>query len=75
MSLMPNPLGELVAPVHRLEREVTGLKDALGAVDTLPEIHREVCALHEAVLSLLDELRGLRADLGRPGRDGHAPVP
>ena len=64
MSLIGNPLGELLGPVNRLESAVAELGEAIGAVETLPQIQAELAETREATLQMLEELRGVREDIG-----------
>lgn len=64
MSLIGNPLGELLGPVNRLESAVAELSEAITAVETLPQIQAELAETREATLQMLDELRGVREDIG-----------
>lgn len=63
MSLINNPLGELLGPVNRLETAVGELGERISAVDTLPRIEQELAETREATLELRDAVCGIRSDL------------
>ena len=60
MGLVPNPLGDIVGPIGRLEERIEALSDDLAALDDIRESVRGHSAL---TAELLEEVRGLRADL------------
>lgn len=65
MALINNPLGELLHPIGRLETAVAELGAEIGAVRALPEIQDELKETREAMLLMLDEVRGIRDDIGQ----------
>jgi hypothetical protein len=64
MALINNPIGELLHPISRLESAVGELSGEISAVQTLPLIHEELGETRETMLMMLDEIRGVRADMG-----------
>jgi hypothetical protein len=64
MALINNPIGELLHPISRLEAAVGELSGEICAVQTLPLIHEELGETRETMLMMLDEIRGVRADMG-----------
>ena len=65
MALINNPLGELLHPISRLETAVAELGTDITAVHALPGIHDELKETREAMLMMLDEVRGIRDDIGQ----------
>lgn len=65
MSLINNPLAELLHPVSRLETAVAELSGDIAAVHALPQIEVELRETREATLLMLDEVRGIREEIGR----------
>lgn len=65
MALINNPLGDLLGPISRLESAVGELSGEISGVQTLPEIHDELRETREAMLSMLEEVRGIREDIGQ----------
>lgn len=64
MSLINNPIAELLHPLSRLEAAVAELSTEISAVHALPRIEDELRQTREATLAVLDELRGVRDDIG-----------
>lgn len=62
--LMPNPLGDIKEPLERVEQAVGTLAAELRDVRSLPTIHAELVKLNGTMAAVLDELQGLRQDLG-----------
>ena len=60
MGLVPNPIGDIAAPLGRLEERIEALSDDLAALDDIRESVQGHSALTAA---LLEEVRALRADL------------
>lgn len=65
MSLINNPIAELLHPVSRLETAVAELSGEISAVHALPQIGVELRETREATLLMLDEVRGIREDIGQ----------
>lgn len=65
MSLINNPIAELLHPVSRLETAVAELSEEISAVHALPKIEVELRETRAATLLMLDEVRGIREDLGQ----------
>lgn len=61
--LVPNPVGEVVEPLRRVELAVAGLSEELTDVRSLPAIHDELVKMNQAMAAVLDALQGLRGDL------------
>ena len=72
--IVPNPIGDLKHPLQRIESAITSLADKLRPVDALPDVHEELVAVNRTLLSLLEAVEGLRADLAAT-RPGPAAVP
>ncbi len=64
--LVPNPVGEVVEPLRRVELAVAGLSAELADVRSLPAIHSELVKMNETMAAVLEALQGLRHDLGGP---------
>jgi len=64
MALISNPIGELLHPITRLEAAVGELSADISAVQALPHIQEELGETREAMLLMLEEVRGVRADIG-----------
>jgi len=62
--LVPNPVGEVVDPLRRVELAVAGLSAELADVRSLPAIHGELVKMNETMAAVLEALQGLRHDLG-----------
>ena len=62
--LVPNPVGEVVEPLRRVELAVAGLSEELADVRSLPAIHDELVKVNATMAAVLDALQGLRRDLG-----------
>ena len=65
MAIINNPIGELLHPISRLEAAVGELSTDISAVQALPEIHDEVKETRETMLLMLEEVRGIRDDIGK----------
>ena len=68
--LVPNPVGEVVEPLRRVELAVAGLSEELADVRSLPAIHAELVKVNATMVAVLDALQGLRHDLGAATADG-----
>jgi hypothetical protein len=64
MSLINNPIAELLHPVSRLETAVAELSADISAVHALPQIEAELRETREATLLMLEEVRGIREEIG-----------
>ena len=62
---MPNPLGDIVTPLARLERQIEALGEELAPVAALDQVAAAVEAQVTLTAELLEEIRGLRADLAK----------
>lgn len=62
--LVPNPLGDLLHPIQRLEEAVGQLTEEIGAVQALPRIEQRLDSVHETMTAMLDVVRLLHEDLG-----------
>lgn len=62
--LVPNPVGEVVEPLRRVELAVAGLSEELADVRSLPAIHEELVKMNVTMAAMLEALQGLRRDLG-----------
>lgn len=79
VRLIPNPIGDLVEPIERLEKAIHALQDQLAPVSVLPEARDHQAAARVALETLVEgaaeqrasvvavavELRGLREDVAR----------
>lgn len=63
MSLISNPLGELLGPVSRLEASVDDLGERISGVEALPLIQEELAATREATEEMLAAVRAIHEDL------------
>ncbi len=61
--LVPNPIGDLMTPLHRIERAIHSLAEKLRPVDSLPDVHEELLAVNRSLAAMHETLKGLRADL------------
>jgi hypothetical protein len=61
--LVPNPLGELLHPIQRLEEAVGELTEEIGAVQALPRIEERLDSVHDTMTAMLDVVRLLHEDL------------
>jgi len=68
--LVPNPVGEVVEPLRRVELAVAGLSAELADVRSLPAVHSELVKMNETMAAVLEALQGLRHDLGGPATSG-----
>ena len=62
--LVPNPLGDLLHPIQRLEEAVGELTEEIGAVQALPRIEERLDSVHDTMTAMLDVVRLLHEDLG-----------
>ena len=61
--LVPNPIGELMHPLGRIEAAITALTAKLRPVDSLPEVHKELVQVNRTLATISDLLLEIRADL------------
>jgi hypothetical protein len=61
--LVPNPIGDLMHPLQRIESAITALADKLRPVDSLPDVHEELVRVNRTLDSISDCLIEIRADL------------
>jgi hypothetical protein len=63
--LVPNPIGELMHPLERIEAAITALAARLSPGESLPSVQEEleqVNATLSSMLGLLEEIRDELAD-------------
>lgn len=65
MSLLNNPLGELLGPVNRLETSVEELGKRMSAVEALPRIEEELAETRAATLELLEAVNEIGAEFSK----------
>jgi hypothetical protein len=77
-----NPIGELLDPIVRLETAVADLSEEISPVAALPRIEADLHESHAAIVSMLEALTAMQADLRRvtdaverlsPSRNGSGP--
>jgi hypothetical protein len=68
--LVPNPIGELMNPLQRIEGAITSLAERLRPVDSLPSVHAELEQVNRALESMLIVLEEIRDELVRQGPAG-----
>ena len=64
MARLPNPLADVAAPLQRVEDGLTAVNKS---VLPLADVSEEMVAVRAALEALLEEVRGLRADLTSGG--------
>jgi hypothetical protein len=64
MSLIPNPVSEMLQPLLRLEQAVAGLVHELAPVGTLPAVKDELVEVNRTLGEVLEELKALRVEMG-----------
>jgi hypothetical protein len=72
--LVPNPIGELLNPLQRIEGAIVALAEKLRPVDALPSVHEELEQVNRTLDSMLVVLEEIRDELagGRPAGVGRA---
>ena len=70
--LVPNPIGDLMHPLQRIESAIVALADKLRPVDSLPDVHEELLAVNKRLELVYKEIAGLRADLAGSSRPAPA---
>jgi hypothetical protein len=68
--LVPNPVGDVVQPLQRVELAVASLSKELGEIRSLPAIHKELVTLNATMSDVLETLNGIRGDLGGDASGG-----
>jgi hypothetical protein len=61
--LVPNPLGDLLNPLQRIEGAITSLAEKLRPVDALPSVHEELVQVNSTLTSMLLVLEEIRDEL------------
>jgi hypothetical protein len=61
--IVPNPIGDLMHPLSRIESAIVSLADKLRPVDALPDVHEELVAVNRTLLQVLESIDGMRDDL------------
>jgi hypothetical protein len=61
--LVPNPVGEIVQPLHRVEAAIAALAVEVAPVQSLPQIHEQLVEVNGGIAAILELLTALRADL------------
>lgn len=68
--LVPNPLGDIMKPLDRIETAIRDLNGELDDIHTLPAVDRQLTQLNlgiVAILEVLGEIRdGLNQTAGEP---------
>lgn len=65
--LVPNPVGDVIQPLRRVELAVASLSKELNEIKKLPEIHTELVKLNATMGEVLEALHGLRAESAGAG--------
>jgi hypothetical protein len=60
VSLISNPIGELLGPLQRLEHSIARLTEQLGPISALPAVHDELRDVNATLTLILAELRDQR---------------
>jgi hypothetical protein len=61
--LVPNPIGDLMNPLQRIESAIKALADRLTPVDSLPSVHEELEQVNRTLGSILLVLEEIRDEL------------
>ena len=61
--LVPNPIGDLMTPLQRIEGAIHSLAEKLRPVDSLPDVHEELLEVNRSLKAMHETLQALRADL------------
>jgi urease beta subunit len=61
--LVPNPIGDLMSPLQRIEGAIHSLAEKLRPVDSLPDVHEELVEVNRSLAAIHETLKGLRTDL------------
>jgi hypothetical protein len=64
--LVPNPIGDILPPLERIEAAVKELPTQLSDIRRLPQIHEELITLNEKLTAVVEALEGLRRDAAHP---------
>jgi hypothetical protein len=70
--LVPNPIGELLHPLQRIEGAIVALAEKLRPVDALPSVHEELERVNATLGSMLLVLEEIRDELASDRRGGVA---
>jgi hypothetical protein len=75
--LVPNPIGDLMNPLQRIEHAITALAEKLRPVDALPAVQAELEQVNRTLGAVLLVLEEIRDDLAgeRAGGGGAAKLP
>jgi hypothetical protein len=65
--LVPNPIGDLMHPLQRIEAAIHSLSERLHPVDALPSVQEELIQVNRTLASISDCLLEIRADLAAAG--------
>jgi uncharacterized protein YukE len=67
--LVPNPIGDLMNPLQRIETAITGLTDRLHPGDSGPSVQEELGQVNQRLDSILIVLEEIRDELaGAPAK-------
>ena len=67
--LVPNPIGDLMNPLQRIENAITALADKLHPGDSGPSVQEELGQVNRALDSILVVLEEIRDELvGAPAK-------
>ena len=72
--LVPNPLGDLLPTLERVEKAIREIPEELTDVRRLPLIHEELITLNATMAAVLDALQGLRLQGAEPEAASTAPI-
>jgi hypothetical protein len=78
--LVPNPVGDIMKPLHQIEQAVTSLAHRLSPIESLPDVHAELVDVNQKLTALVEAMEGMRADMTRfyesqaNGHDGAKPA-
>lgn len=61
--LVPNPIGDLMTPLQRIEGAIHSLAEKLRPVDSLPDVHKELLEVNRSLAAMHETLIALRTDL------------
>jgi hypothetical protein len=61
--LVPNPLGDIMQPLQRIERAIVALTDRLHPGDAGPSVQEELGNVNRALDSILGVLEEIRDEL------------
>jgi len=58
--LVPNPLGDMLQPLQRVEAAIARLAGEIAPVGRIPDVHDELRDVNDNLRAILAELRELR---------------